>query len=64
VAKIIEFYLPKGFRRAFQGAAQTQPGKIIAFRSQERMSVSMPLVGEVLGWPVAATESDHAVGIE
>jgi hypothetical protein len=64
VAKIIEFYLPKGFRRAFVRAAQAQPAKLIEFCSREKASISIPPVGGALGWLLAATESDHAVGIE
>jgi hypothetical protein len=64
VAKVIEFYLPKNFRRAFVGVAQTQPGKVIEFCSREKTSISTPPVGEVLARLLAATESDHAVGNE
>jgi hypothetical protein len=64
VAKVIEFYLPRSFRRAFVRAAETQTGKHIEFCSRENMSVSMRPVGEALERLLAATESNHAVGIE
>jgi hypothetical protein len=64
VAKVIEFYVPQSFRRAFVRAAETQPGKPIEFCSREKMSVSMPPVGEALGRLLTTTGTDHAVGIE
>jgi len=62
VAKIIEFSRPKNFQ--FVRTAQTQPGELIEFCSREKASVSTAPVGGVLGWLMAATESDHAVGSE
>ena len=58
--KVIEFYVPKNFRNPFVRAAQPQPGQIIEFCSEAKKSPA----GEVLGWPLAVTESDLVVGIE
>jgi hypothetical protein len=63
MAKVIEFYVPKNFRNAFVRPAQPQPGKLIEFCSRAKTSVSTP-AGGVLGWLLAAPESNHAVGIE
>ena len=38
MAKVIEFYIPKSFRKPFRSAAQPQPGKIIEFCSQTKRS--------------------------
>jgi hypothetical protein len=38
MAKVIEFYTPKNFRKPFRTAAQPQPGKIIEFCSQTKRS--------------------------
>jgi hypothetical protein len=64
VAKVIEFYIPKNFRKTFMRAVQTEPGKLIEFCSREKTPLSTPPVGEVLARLLAATESDHAVGAE
>jgi hypothetical protein len=34
--EVIEFYVPKRFRRAFVRADQAQPGKVIEFCSRAR----------------------------
>ena len=64
MAKVIEFYVPKNFRNPFVRAAQPQPGKVIEFCSQAKKSVPTRPAGVVLGWLVAATESNHTVGSE
>jgi len=64
MAKVIEYYMPKNFGKAFVRAAQPQPGKIIEFCSKAKKSVPTPPAGEVLGWLLLATDSDLAVGIE
>jgi len=62
--KVIEFYVPKHFRNSFVRAAQPQPGKVIEFCSQAKKSVPTRPAGEGLGWLLAATETNHAVGSE
>jgi len=64
MAKVIEFYLPENFRAPFLRAAQPQPGKVIEFGSEAKKSVPSRPAGEDLGWLLALTESDLAVGIE
>jgi len=39
MAKMIEFYQPKNFRRPLRTAYQLQPGKVIEFRSPTNKSV-------------------------
>ncbi len=38
MAKVIEFYMPKNFRKAFRAVAQPQLGKIIEFCPQTKRS--------------------------
>lgn len=38
MAKVIEFYIPKNFRKPFRTVAQAQPGKIIEFCPQAKRS--------------------------
>lgn len=38
MAKVIEFYVPKNFRKPFRTAAPPQLGKIIEFCSQTKRS--------------------------
>ena len=64
MAKVIEFYVPKNFWNAFVRAGQPQMGTVIEFSAQAKKSVPTRPVGEVLGWLLAATESNHAVGSE
>ena len=64
MAKVIEFYVPKNFRNALVRAAQPQPGTVIEFSSQAKKSLPTRPVGWVLGWVLAATESNHTVGSE
>ena len=65
MAKVIEFYVPKNFRNAFVRAGQPQPGTVIEFSSQAKKSVpTLDPAGGVLGWLLAATESNHTVGSE
>ena len=64
MAKVIEFFVPKNFRNPFVRAAQPQSGKVIEFCSQAKKSVPTRPAGGVLGWLLAVTESDLAVGIE
>jgi hypothetical protein len=63
MAKVIEFYVPKNFRNAFV-RFQPQPGTVIEFSSQAKRSVPARPAGGVLGWLLAATESNHGVGSE
>lgn len=64
MAKVIEFYVPKNFRNPFARPTQLQPGKVIEFCSEAKKSVPTRPAGKVLGWLLAVTESDLAVGIE
>ena len=64
MAKVIEFYVPKSVRSPLVRAAQPQPGKVIEFCSEAKKSVPTRPAGGVLGWQLAVTESDLAVGIE
>jgi hypothetical protein len=64
MAKVIEFYVPKSFRNAFVRAGQPQMRTIIEFSAQAKKSVPTRPAGVVLGWLVAATESNHTVGSE
>jgi hypothetical protein len=63
MAKVIEFYVPKNFRNALVRAGQPQLGKVIVLSSQSKKSDTRP-AGGVLGWLLAATESNHALGSE
>jgi hypothetical protein len=38
MAKVIEFYVPKNFRKTLKWAPQLKPGKVIEFCSQTRKS--------------------------
>jgi hypothetical protein len=38
MAKVIEFYIPKNFRKPFKAMAQAQLGKIIEFCPQTKRS--------------------------
>jgi hypothetical protein len=38
MAKVIEFYIPKNFRKSFRTAAPTQFGKLIEFCPQTKRS--------------------------
>ena len=62
--KVIEFYIPKNFRNAFVRTGRAQPGKVIEFCSQAKKSDPTRPAGGVLGWLLAATESNHTVGRE
>ena len=64
MAKVIEFYLPKHSRSSLLPAGQPQPGKLIEFSSQAKESNLARPAGGVLGWLLAAKESNHAVGSE
>ena len=64
MTKVIEFYVPKHLRNSFVRAAQPQLGKVIEFCSQAKKSVPTRPAGGVLGWLLAATETNHAVGSE
>jgi hypothetical protein len=64
MAKVIKFFVPKNFRNTFGCAGQPQPGKVIEFCSQAKKSGPTRPAGGVLGWFLAATESNHAVGSE
>jgi hypothetical protein len=64
MAKVIEFYLPENSRAPFLRAAQPQAGKVIEFGSEANKSVPKRPAAEDLGWLLALTECDLAVGIE
>jgi hypothetical protein len=64
MAKVIEFCVPENFRNPFLHTAQPQPGKVIEFCLRPKKSVPTRPASEVLGWLLAAMESDLAVGIE
>jgi len=64
MAKVIEFYVPRCFRNSLVRVGQSQPGKVIEFCSQAKKSSPTRLGGGVLGWLLAATDSNHAVGSE
>jgi hypothetical protein len=64
MAKVIEFYVPKNFRNTFVRAGQPQPGKVIELCSQSKQSDPTRPAGGVLGWLLAETESNPAVGSE
>jgi hypothetical protein len=64
MAKVIEFYVPKNFRNPFVCTGQPQPGKVIVLCSQSKRSDPIRPSGGVLGWLLAETESNHAVGSE
>ena len=40
MAKVIEFYIPKNFRKPLGAAAEPQLGKIIEFRPQRKISLA------------------------
>jgi hypothetical protein len=63
MAKVIEFYVPKNFWNAFVRVGQPQPGTV-EFSSQGKKSLPTRPVGWVLGWVLAATESNHTVESE
>jgi hypothetical protein len=64
MAKVIEFYIPKHFRNTRVLGGQPQPGKVIEFCPQSKKSGPSRPTGGVLGWLLAGTESNHAVGSE
>jgi hypothetical protein len=64
VAKVIEFYVPKNCRKSFVHAAQPKPGKVIELCPQAKKSLPTRPAGGVLEWPLAATQSNRAVGSE
>ena len=61
MAKVIEFYVPKSFRKASVRSAKPQPGKVIEFCSRSKTSVSNGAADGVLAWLLVTTESDLAV---
>ncbi len=60
--KVIEFYVPKRFRKAFVRADQAQPGKVIEFCSRATAPASIPLSGGVIAWLLSGTVSSPAAG--
>jgi len=42
MAKVIEFYVPKNFRRPLEWAPQLQCGKVTEFCSQTKISLAGP----------------------
>ena len=64
MAIVIEFYVPKNFRKPLRSAPLRQPGKVIEFCSVARKSAPAQPDGGVLGWLLETTESNRAVGSE
>ena len=63
MAKVIEFYVPKNFgMRSCLPVSPTGNGYRVFFAGKE--AVPTRPTGGVLGWLLAATESNHAVGSE
>ena len=64
MAKVIEFYVPKRFRKAFVREDQVQPGKVIEFCSRAKAPASIPPSGGVIAWLLSGTLSNPAAGSE
>jgi hypothetical protein len=64
MAKLIEFYVPKRFRKAFVRADQTQPGKVIDFCSRAKAPASIPPSGGVNACLLSGTVSSPAAASE
>jgi hypothetical protein len=62
--KVIEFYVPKRFRKGFVRADQAQPGTVIEFCSRAKVPASIPLSGGVIAWLLSGTVSNPAAGSE
>jgi hypothetical protein len=62
--KVIEFYVPQRFRKAFVRADQAQPGKVIEFCSWAKAPASIPPSGGVITWLLSGTVSSPAAGSE
>jgi hypothetical protein len=60
--KVIEFYVPKRFRKVFVRADQAQPGKVIDFCSWAKAPASIPPSGGVIAWLLSGTVSSPAAG--
>jgi len=57
MAKVIEFYVPKRFRKVFVREDQAQPGKVIEFCSLAGAPASIPPSGGVIAWLLSGTVS-------
>jgi hypothetical protein len=64
MAKVIEFYVPKRFRKAFVRADQAQPGKVIDFCSWAKAPASIPPSDGAIAWLLSGTVSSPAAGSE
>jgi hypothetical protein len=62
--KVIEFYVPKRFRKRFVRADQAQPGKVIEFCSRAKAPASITPSGGVIVWLLSGTVSNPAAGGE
>ena len=62
--KVIEFYVPKRFRKAFVRADQAQLGKVIEFCSRATAPAPIPPSGGVITWLMSGTGSSPAAGSE
>lgn len=62
MAKVIEFYVPKRFRKAFERADQPQPGRVIEFYSRANVPASIPASDGVTAWLLSSTVSNPAAG--
>jgi hypothetical protein len=64
MAKVIEFYIPKSFRRPLMCGAPMEPGKVIEFRSQTTKPIPARSTGWTFGWLHEANASNCAVVVE
>ena len=64
MAKVIEFYVPKRFRKPFVRADQAQAGKVIEFCSRAKAPASIPPSGGIIAWPPPGAVSNPAAGSE
>jgi hypothetical protein len=62
--KVIEFYVPKRFRKAFVRADQPKRGKVIEFCSRARVPASIPPSGGAIVWLLSGPVSSPAAGGE
>jgi hypothetical protein len=60
MAKVIDFYVPKNFRRRAMRTAQLQHGKVIEFCSATKSAAARG-IGWGFGWFLGATVPIHAV---
>jgi hypothetical protein len=62
--KVIEFYVPKRFRKRFVRDDQAQSGEVIEFCPRGKAPASIPPSGEVIAWLLSGTMSGPAAGGE